>query len=417
MEQYQILKNRMNEGLTRFANSTIHQNTVRDETETKILFAIDKKIGILSSIGREPNLKMAKEIALNSKENTDFVSLPDPDEAGKPIFKGSFSDATSDISPKTRAKLVKDILQLCKENGLQAAGFLSTGLFEQEVENSLDVKRKDRTSFATFTITTIGEGTGYATATAYDLNLVDIKKLTSEAIDTALKNVNPVNIEPGMYQVLLEPLAVHELFQHLSFIGFSGMFYDDGRSCFSGMLNQKVTSPLLTFYDEPIHDLPGLGIDVEGVARKKIILVENGVLKNIAYDSYSAHKVGKKSTGNAFYLISPYGGFPFSMSIVPGKNSPEDMLKEIRKGLLIKRFWYTRVVSWKEGILTGMTRDGTFSVLNGKIDKPIKNLRFQISLPDLFKKVMMVGNILSLYEYGRYPHLLIDDFKITGLTG
>lgn len=417
MEQYQIIKSRTHEGLTRFANSAIHQNVVMDETESTVLYVLDKKIGILYSIGKEPNLQVAKEIALNSKMNPDFVSLPNVDEAGQPKFKGSFSETTAKASPETRGELVKETLALCKDRELQAAGYVSTGFIEKDIENSLGVKRNDRTSFAEFAITTIGAGTGYSTTRSYDLNQIDIKRMTGEAIETALKNVNPCKIEPGKYQVLLEPLAVHELFWFLAWIGLGGLFYDENQSCFSGKLNQEITSPLLTFSDEPIPELPGFGIDIEGVARRKTLLVEKGILKNVAYDSYSAHKVNKKSTGNAFSLVSPFGGFPFSINIVPGETDSAKMLREINKGLLIKRFWYTRPIDRKAGILTGMTRDGTFLVIDGEIDRPVKNLRFQISLPEILKKVKMVGNTLRLYEYGRFPHLLIDDFNITGMTG
>jgi PmbA protein len=417
MEQYQIIKIRTHEGLTRFANSTIHQNVVKDETESAVLYVIDKKKSVLYATGKEPDLQVAREIALNSEVNSDFVSLPDVDEAGQPEFTGSFSEATAKASPETRAKLVKEIVALCKDRGLQAAGYLTTGSREWDIENSLGVKRNDRTSFSECAITATGAGTGYATATHYDLHQIDVNEITREAVETALRNVNPCEIEPGRYRVLLEPLAVHELFDFMAWLGFSGRLYDENQSCFSGMINQEITSPLLTFTGGPIPELPDFGIDIEGVARRKTTLVEKGVLKNVAYDSYSAHKVNKKSTGNAFSLVSPWGGLPFSITVAPGKTDYADMLRDINKGLLIKRFWYIRPIDRKSGILTGMTRDGTFLVINGEIDRPVKNLRFQISLPEILKKVRMVGNTLRLYEFGRFPHLLIDDFTITGMTG
>jgi predicted Zn-dependent protease len=241
--------------------------------------------------------------------------------------------------------------------------------------------------------------------------------LAQEAIQTAKMNVDPVQIQPGEYTVLLEPLAVYDLFTWLTYIGFSGLFYDEGRSCFSGRLGEEVASPLLTIYDEPIPELPGLGFDIEGVARQKMVLIENGVLKNLPYDSYSAHKVNKKSTGNCFMLMSPYGGFPFSISILPGTKDPDELTSAIKDGLLIKRFWYVRVVSPKEGIITGMTRDGTFIIKDGKVEKPAKNLRFQITLPDILRNITEIGKELRLYEYGRYPHLMVEKFRITGMTG
>jgi PmbA protein len=417
MEQYQIIKIKTLEGLTRFANSAIHQNVVKDETESAVLYVINKKKSVLHCTGKEPDLKVAREIALNSEVNDDFVSLPDADEAGQPQFTGSFSEATAQASPETRASLVKEILALCKEKGLQAAGYLTTGFREWTIENSLGVKRNDRTSFSEFAITATGAGTGYATATHHDLHQIDVTEITREAVETALMNVNPCEIEPGAYQVLLEPLAVQTLFDFMAWLGLSGRLYDENQSCFSGMLNKQITSPLLTFTDEPIPALPGFGIDMEGVARRSTPLVEKGVLKNVVYDSYSAHKVNKRSTGNAFSHVSPWGGLPLSIAVAPGKTDPSDMLREIQKGLLIKRFWYTRPIDRKRGILTGMTRDGTFQVTDGKLGRPVKNLRFQISLPEILGKVKMVGNTLRLYESGRFPHLLIDDFTITGLTG
>ncbi|UCC11896.1 MAG: TldD/PmbA family protein [candidate division WOR-3 bacterium] len=417
MEQYQIIRIKTHEGLTRFANSTIHQNVVKDETESAVLYVVDKKKAVLDSTGTEPDLKVAREIALNSEVNPDFVSLPDADEAGQPEFKGSFSKDAAQASPEVRARLVKEILALCTDKGLQAAGYLTTGSRERNIENSLGVKREDRTSFSELGITATGAGTGYATATHYDLDHIDVKEIAREAVETALQNVNQDTIEPGKYRVLLEPLAVHELFDFMAWLGFSGRLYDENQSCFSGMLNKEITSPLLTFTDEPIQELPGFGIDIEGVARRRTLLVEKGIFKNVTYDSYSAHMVNKKSTGNAFSFVVPWGGLPLSINVAAGKTDIADMLHEIKKGLLIKRFWYTRPVDRKSGILTGMTRDGTFLVTDGKIDRPVKNLRFQISLPEILKKIRMVGNTLRLYESGRFPHLLVDDFAITGMTG
>ncbi len=417
MEQYEHYKERRREGITRFANSMIHQNMVRDETESKVLYVVDKKIGISTAVGREIDPSLAREVASHSPENPDFVSLPDPDEAGTVTYHPKYSDVTAEASPGTRAELVREVIELCKESGLASAGYLTTGMVEVEIENSLGVNRSGRTSFAEFALTTIGSGSGYTTAIGYDLAQLNLKELTLEAIETAKRNVDPEEIEPGEYRVVLEPLAVDSLFRWLSYLGFSGLYYDENRSCFSGRLGQEVASPLLTIYDEPIAELPGMGFDVEGVARRKLILIENGVLKNLAYDSYSAHKVNKKSTGNAFMFQSPYGGFPFSISFLPGTTTPDAMIGSVEDGLLIKRFWYVRVISPKDGILTGMTRDGTFRIKEGRLTKPVKNLRFQISILDFLKSIGEIGNTLRLTGYGRYPHLLVDRFRITGMTG
>ncbi|MEO0226039.1 MAG: metallopeptidase TldD-related protein, partial [candidate division WOR-3 bacterium] len=323
MNQYQISKIRQKVDLTRFANSTIHQNVTMDEVETKILYAAGKRIGVLSSIGKEIDIETAKHIAQNSMENPDFVSLVDNEEAGVPEYRGSYSPSTAQTKPMHRAEIVKEVIELCNKKRLQTAGYLSTGFYEMEISNSLGVNVRDQATMAEFSLTVTGEGTGYSTATSFDLSLLNITDLTNRAIETAMKNIKPVMIEPKKYRVILEPMAVHDLFGFLSWLGFSGLMYYEGRSCFAGRLNQEVASPLITLYDEPITGLPNLGIDVEGVARRKTILIEKGVLKNVVYDSYSAHKIGTKSTGNAYELISPIGGFPFSITQAPGETSNE----------------------------------------------------------------------------------------------
>ncbi|HID31864.1 MAG TPA: hypothetical protein EYP24_00615, partial [bacterium (Candidatus Stahlbacteria)] len=243
MEQYHIYRKRERSGLTRFANSTIHQNVIKDENETKILFVLEKRIGICTSIGKEVDINQAREIAQHARENPDFVSLPDPGEAGEVTYQGPYSDVTAEASPGTRAELVKEVISTCQAEGLNAAGYLTTGYDEIEIENSLGVKRKGQTSFAEFNLTAIGSGTGYVTGISFDLSLLDLKTMTEEAIQTAKMNIDQTTIEPGNYTVLLEPLAVHGIFQWLSYIGFSGLFYDEGRSCFSGKLDREVASP------------------------------------------------------------------------------------------------------------------------------------------------------------------------------
>jgi predicted Zn-dependent protease len=161
--------------------------------------------------------------------------------------------------------------------------------------------------------------------------------------------------------------------------------------------------------------------DYEGQPKKKLVIVKNGVIKNIAYDSYYSQKYGRKNTAHALPALNVFGPLPAHLVIKPGQVTLPQMISRVKKGLLVTRLWYIRVVHFGEMLLTGMTRDGLFLIENGEITRPVKNLRFTESLPRMFKNIIEIGSELSPHpSWGDGAHLVppmrIADFRFTSQT-
>jgi predicted Zn-dependent protease len=185
-------------------------------------------------------------------------------------------------------------------------------------------------------------------------------------------------------------------------------------------MGKRLTGKNITIADDAYHPKTiGLTFDYEGVNKKKVVLIQNGVGKNVVFDSFYAQRLGKKNTGHALPQPNAIGPFPLNLVVKPGKVPREKMIKEIDKGILITRFWYTRMVDPDKTLLTGMTRDGTFLIENGKITKGLKNMRFSINVYETFESVRMIsketvlsGENISVVT----PAIVIDNFNFASKT-
>jgi len=196
--------------------------------------------------------------------------------------------------------------------------------------------------------------------------------------------------------VILEPQAVSEMMAFLQWYGPNARFYYENASPLSGMIGKQVFGNNITIIDDPFHkDIFPMPFDFEGQPKKKLTFIEQGILKNIAYDSYYAVRYNKKNTGHALPAPNTMGPIPLHMYIAPGKKSREKMIENVKKGLLVTRFWYVRVLNPKILNVTGMTRDATFLIENGKIVRPVKNMRFNQSIPEALNNVVDIENKLA----------------------
>ncbi|MDH5186413.1 MAG: metallopeptidase TldD-related protein, partial [candidate division WOR-3 bacterium] len=191
-------------------------------------------------------------------------------------------------------------------------------------------------------------------------------------------------------------------------------------SVISKKMGKKLTGKNITLVDDAFHPKSiGLTFDFEGVNKKKVMLIQNGIGKNVVFDSFYAQKLGKKNTGHALPQPNAMGPFPMNLVLKPGKVPREKLINDIDKGILITRFWYTRMVDPDKTLVTGMTRDGTFLIENGKIFKGLKNMRFSINLYETFESVKMIAKETVLcgeYITNVVPALVIDNFNFASKT-
>lgn len=410
-------------GLTRFANSYIHQNVAESNAEVRVRVVLGKKIGVsttndTSEAGLKRVVESATTIARFQQENPDFISLPGPSAAYPSVT--AFVEDTASATPEQRAKAVAVMCKKCIAAGVIGSGALTTAVNEIAVANSLGTSAYFATTRADInTVVMADTGSGYAEAASLDFNSLDFEAMAEEAVSKALKSRNPVTLQPGDYTVILEEYAVADMLAFLGFLGFSAQAVHEGRSFMK--LGEQVVGDNVTIWDDGL-DSSGLPMpfDFEGVPKSRLTLIEKGIARAVVYDSYTAGKEGKTSTGHALPAPNTMGPLPLNMFMATGEHSKEEMLASTKKGIWVTRFNYTRPVHPLKVVVTGTTRDGTFLIENGELAKPIKNLRFTQSYLDALSRVEMLGNsarlVTGFLGSSCVPALKIGAFTFTGAT-
>ena len=383
---------------------------------------VGKKIGVaatndVSDSGLKKVVESAATIASFQQENPAFISLPKP-PSSYPQIK-AFVERTANATPEQRARGVSIVCKKCIEAGVIASGSLSTTVNEYAVANSLGVFSYFATTRAEMSTVVMPEtGSGYAEASSLDVNDLDYEALADQALKKALMARNPVAVDPGEYTVIFEEYAVADFLTFLAYLGFSGLAAQEGRSFMK--LGEKVVGDNISIWDDGLA-LAGLPMpfDFEGVPKSRLSLIENGVAKAVVYDSYTAGKEGKQSTGHALPAPNTFGPMPRNLFLATGANTKEEMLKSTKRGIWVTRFWYTRPIHPLKVIVTGTTRDGTYLIEDGELTKPVRNFRFTQSYLDALSNVEMIGKTAKTVTgmaTVRVPALKINKFNFTGVT-
>jgi len=412
--------------LTRFATNTIHQNVAETDVSIRVRSIIGSKVGVasgndLSDGALKDLVERAETVARFQQENPQFSSLPEP----KLIREiEAYVSATAESTPKERAVGVKGILDRAERSGLDAAGVFSTEAQEIVIANSRGVMAYHRGTLAGVMSVVMGKtGSGYAADSSIDVEKLDPAKVGEVAVDKALRSADPTDIEPGEYTVILEEEAVADMVFFLGWLGMGALSVQEGRSFMTGRFGEKVTGDKITIWDDGLdpRGIP-LPFDFEGVPKQKVVLIENGIAKAVVYDTFTAKREGKESTGHSLPAPNTFGPIPINLFMAPGTATKEEMLAETKRGIWVTRFHYTNPVHPVKTILTGMTRDGTFLIEDGRITRPLKNLRFTQSILEAFANADMLGSELKMVksDWGMMatcaPAARIHRFTFTGTT-
>jgi len=413
--------------LTRFAANTIHQNVAETNAGVRVRSVVGRRIGVAAGndlrqaalVGVVRSAEMAARL---QKENPGFRSLPEPE----PIRAvEAHSKSTAACTPKRRAEGVEAIVRQAKGSDLLASGAFSTGETELCVANSLGIRAYHAGTAASAMSVVMGEtGSGYAAQTSWDVEEIDPHEVGRIAVDKALRSAGPARVEPGSYTVILEEAAVANLLFYLAYMGLGALAMQEGRSFASGRMGTRVTGDAITVWDDGL-DPRGIPapFDFEGVPKRRVSLFEAGVIRNVAYDSFTAgREAGKASTGHALAAPNTFGPIPLHLFMAPGSSTLEEMIASTERGIWVTRFHYTNPVDAVKTVLTGMTRDGTFLIEDGRITRPLHNLRFTQSILEAFGRVEKLssdskcvpvgfGNLLAWV-----PAAKISGFRFTGST-
>jgi predicted Zn-dependent protease len=421
----EALVTRSAEQLTRFADNRIHQSTAAEDLEIRVRVVVDgNRIGVASSHdisaegARDAGLR-AREAAKALPPDQGFPGLPGP--ADYPAA-GIYDDATAATSPAERAELVAGVVERLP-GGVTAAGALATGELELAIANTNGVRGSFATTSASFSVLAdAGSGTGWAEGVEPTLAALPIDRLGGRAAEKAVASRDPREVGPGVYPVVLEPPAVAVMVDFLAYLGFGAKPYDEGRSFLVGRLGQQLASPLVTLVDDALAPgTIGARFDFEGVPKRPVTLIDRGVFPTLLYDYRSAIEHGREPTGHGLPAPSSEGAFPLHLQLAPGDSSTADLIAGMERGLVVTRFHYTNVVHPMETSITGMTRDGTFLVEDGKIVGGVKNLRFTQSILAALAAVTGVSSeteLLGEESFGttRVPALGISAFNFSSST-
>ncbi len=382
------------DALTRFANNAIHQNVAEHGLSVSIRTVVDGRTArVTTNRVDEDSLRAAVEnslaIAASQPKDAKLLALP-----GKQKYRAlrRFIPVTANLSAEERARAVKRTCELAEKRGQVAAGIFQSGQSQTVMCNSRGLFAAYRQTQAEFSVTMQqGAAASWAKANGADVNTIDPIALAKKASEKAERGQNPVELAPGRYTVILEPAAVLDLVGFL-FYDFAATAVEDKRSCFSERLGKTLFGKNITITDD-VYDAEQLGppFDGEGMPRKRVVLVDKGVLRNLVYSRRSAKAAHVTATGHGFPLPNEYGEAAMNLVMEGGKSSVEEMVRGTERGLLVTRLWYIREVDPYEKVMTGMTRDGLFLVEKGQIGSGVRNFRFNQSILEMLANVELIG--------------------------
>jgi PmbA protein len=411
------------DALTRFANNTIHQNVAEQAQWLSVRVAVDQKTARATTnrFDAESIRKAVDEAIVLAKSvapDPELLPMAGPEPVQEVL---RFHEPTAAASPDDRARGVAEAIRVVEAAGQTAAGIYSTGQTSEALFNSRGVAAWHQETLAQFSITAMAQdSSGWAKASAVSLEAFDPVALARRASEKARLSKNPREVAPGRYTVILEPAAVLDLVGQM-FGDFSATAMHDQRSFLTGRLGTRLFGENIHITDDVAHPLQaGVPFDGEGVPRRKLALVEAGVPRQVAYSRASAKRAGVPPTGHGFPLPNDVGEAPLNIVISGGDTSVEKMIASIERGILVTRLWYIREVDPFEKIMTGMTRDGTFLIEDGKVSCGLKNFRFNQGIIELLNSVEALSPAMRASGEEAFdmvvPAMKARDFNFTEVT-
>jgi len=408
-------------GNIRYARNAVSTAGLVENTDLAVSVAFGKKQGTASvnefdDKSLEKAVRRAEDLARLAPENPEFMPTP-----AAVAFKGSstFSAKTDAIDPEFRAQVAAYSIEACRKNKLVAAGFFTDESGFETIANSRGVfghQQRTNVDFTCTVRTEDGRGSGWVRRDANDVSKFDARAASDIAIEKALRSVEAKALEPGRYTVILEPAATADLMAYM-FNSFDARSADEGRSFLAkkgggNRLGDKLFDEQVNVWADPWHpDVPVLPWDAQTMlAREKMDLIRNGKIAALNYSPFWAKKQGARAVGA-----------PGNIVMAGGSKSTAELIANTKKGVLVTRTWYIRMVDPQSVLLTGLTRDGTFYIENGKIKHPIKNFRFNESPVTMLNNIDELGRpeILAGDESQfqlLIPAMRVRDFNFTSLS-
>jgi PmbA protein len=380
------------QNISRFANSNLHQNMSEISAELELRVIIDNAVGTASTTvfdGAEiaRTAALAREAAHHADPLQNFSGLY---RAVEPLPNvRTFDHATAIIAPAEKARALRTMFDRGAPVGIQFAGVYGTGASSIAQANTHGVRRYCTLTASDATVIAIGaNGSGYATA--IDRANIDVITLGEEAAFKATLCADVIeDIAPGPYDVILEPPATAEVVDWMNLITLSGSAFDDGSSFFVGNIGKQVLGANFTLTDDALDDafLP-FPFDLEGLPKRRVMLIERGVVRTPVVDKAYADRLGVAPTANCWSLAGSEHGSAFHLAIDGGDATREELIRSTKHGIWVTRFNYVNgLLEPKTALMTGTTRDGTFLIRDGEVVARLPNLRWTQSIVEAFSHI------------------------------
>lgn len=422
-DQTEVSISTSDQSLTRFARGIFNQSVAMRNVGISVRAIVDNRTGVVSTndpseASLEALLDRALALAKLAPPDPLTPRLPGPAPIHTP--PGAYDAATAGANAEERAARCRIAMDLPQAAGYWSSGYTSTENDGFTVANSSGaVASFDGTDAAMNVKVTAPDSTGYAEAWANAIERIDAGAIAARAVDKAKTSAQPRSVDPGEWTVILEPAAIGELLAYV-LSHFSAQQWSDGSSFFSGALGEKFFDERFSMSDDCAHPLaPSMPFDFEGQPKRRVPLIERGVVRNIVTDCYYANKLNRPNTGHALPAPNAFGPQPINVVVAPGERSLDELIASTRRGLLISRFWYIRTVDQKRALVTGMTRDGTFLIENGAVTHGVRNMRFNQSIVEALAAAECASELKRSGQYSYslvVPAVKLDKFTFSSTT-
>ena len=401
------------ESHARFADNRITTSGRADNVDITATVWVERRRGSTSGNDADGSAlkRLAEEavqIARVSPVHREYVPTLGPLDYGEAT---GFAAATADVELAARASALEAALTACRAAKVTGAGFHVARASATAAATANGNRRFFRSSEGSFSLTARsadGTGSGYFAGDHFDLGRLDVQRIARQAVDKAVRSQQPKSIEPGAYPVVLEPQAVSDLVSFLA-NSFDARTADEGRSAFSAKdgktrVGETLFNQRLDLYSDPKHaDLPAAPATDEGVPASRLSLIRRGVLENLQYSRFWAKERQRDPTPGPVNYIMESTDPPVAL---------DDMIRTMKRGLLISRFWYVRLVDPRTIALTGLTRDGLWWIENGEVRHPVRNLRFNQSV----LAMLAPWNVEAIGASQRLSPFMVPPLKLAAFT-